>query len=160
MFLVDVRQTDFYTFYYNVQKAIDQGINYHVRQVIGADNESKLPKNISADNARMGSYDLSSGKVVDIQDHYLMDGISASVNKELAEEILERAKYYCPVDEGTLRDSGHIEQDGDSYKIVFDTPYAWYVHEFSWRQHEYPTCDHFLTRAIYEIEKEHGFGWA
>ena len=89
-----------------------------------------------------------------------MQGITAKASADLAYEILALAKYYCPVDTGYLRDSGRVELQPDgSARIFFDCPYAWYVHEFSWKNHNYPTCDHFLTRAIYEVEKMHGYGW-
>lgn len=82
----------------------------------------------------------------------VITGLESEVLPMFAEKILERAKYYCPVDTGALRDSGHIEYSGDGKcKIVFDEPYAIYVHEITWNRHKFPTCDHFLDRAIQEI---------
>jgi len=61
-------------------------------------------------------------------------GIAANVAENIAGEVLEVAKFYCPVDTGNLRDSGRIEwKDGICY-VVFDAPYAWFVHEFTWRE--------------------------
>ena len=44
-------------------------------------------------------------------------------------------------------------------RIYNDCPYAWYVEEFTWKHHEYPTRAKFLTTAIYEITQKYGFGW-
>lgn len=72
-----------------------------------------------------------------------------ALSREKAELVLQWAKYLCPVDKGYLQSTGHIEQNGDgSYKVVFDCSYAWYVHEFSWRQHKFPGTDHFLEKAV------------
>lgn len=78
--------------------------------------------------------------------------LQRNVNINIAEQVLERAKYYCPVKTGRLRDSGHIITNTDgSCTIVFDAPYAFEVHEASWMHHEFPTSSHFLDRAILEI---------
>ena len=161
-FYVDVGDSNSanYTFYYNINKLISTGVNEAVRKVIGADAEKDLAKD-GYDYARMVQFNLETGQVEANEGHFEMQGITAAVNKELAEEILQRAIYYCPKDTGFLASSGRIEQNDDgSCRVYFDCGYAWYVHEFSWKQHEFPTCDHFLTRAIYEVQKEHGFGWA
>lgn len=161
MFYVDVRNIDTYTFYYNVNKEV----NRHVQEVLGKEVLDKLPnvKNNSSlqfgDYARMGNYNPRTGQV-DIEEHFEMQGIAATVARALAEEIVERAKYYCPVDSGLLRDSFVIEDLGDGKCRIYNTcPYAWYVHEFTWKQHNYPTCAKFLTLAIQEIETKYGFGW-
>lgn len=160
MFHVDVTDYDSYTFYYNVEKLIKKGINEHVEQVIGKNLASKLPRNGGSDYAKMGSYNKATGQIEEIANHFEMMGITASVNKVLAEEILERAIFYCPKDTGELASSGRIEQlDDGSCRIFFDCGYAWYVHEFTWKNHNFPTCAKFLTRAIQEVETLHGFGW-
>lgn len=161
-FYVDVGDNNSanYTFYYNISKLISTGVNEAVRKVIGTNAEKGLAKD-GYDYARMVQFNLETGQVEANEGHFEMQGITAAVNKELAEEVLQRAIYYCPKDTGFLASSGRIEQNDDgSCRVYFDCGYAWYVHEFSWKQHEFPTCDHFLTRAIYEIQKEHGFGWA
>lgn len=161
-FYVDVGDSNSanYVFYYNINKLINNGINEAVRKVIGTNAEKGLAKD-GYDYARMVQFNLETGQVEDNEEHFEMQGITASINKELAEEVLQRAIYYCPKDTGFLASSGRIEQNNDgSCRIYFDCGYAWYVHEFSWKHHEFPTCDHFLTRAIYEVQKEHGFGWA
>ena len=91
-------------------------------------------------------------------------GIGLQVaNWALAEKILERAKHYCPVDTGNLRDSGRVVQsDSDnSCLVVFDASYAWFVHEFTWRNiisTGNPYGIHkFLEVAYQEIMKEEGF---
>jgi hypothetical protein len=165
-FYVDVMDwsNNNYVFYANLNKAISKGLNINVEKIIGQKNVATVKdfasKYFGSDYATMMIFNPDTGQLEDTEMHMAMQGISVGVSKELAEEILTLAKYYCPVDTGYLRDSGRIEEQPDgSFRIVFDCPYAWYVHEFSWKQHDYPTCDHFLTRAIYEVQKEHGYGW-
>ena len=154
---VDVDDIDGYVFYYNVTKKI----NECVAQVLSDEIKLNRPMNQNGfDNAIMGSVNLHTGDV-EYEYHSMLEGITTKVNYELAEEILELAKFYCPKDTGYLAESGRIEQLQDgSCRVYFDCPYAWYVHEFTWREHKFPTCAKFLTRAKYEVEKAHGFGWA
>lgn len=157
-FLVDVRSTDDYTFYYNMLKRVNQ----HVVNIVDSkvlENRPRARDNYIEETGIMGSYNLQSHDV----EYALasqMAGITAGINRELAEQVLERALYYCPVDTGYLRSTGHIEEnENGSCSVVFDCPYAWYVHEFTWREHDFPTRSHFLIQAVYEIEKEQGW-WA
>lgn len=157
-FLVDVRSTDDYTFYYNMLKRVNQ----HVINIVDSkvlENRPRARDNYIEETGIMGSYNLQSHDV----EYALasqMAGITAGINRELAEQVLERALYYCPVDTGYLKSTGHIEEnENGSCSVVFDCPYAWYVHEFTWREHDFPTRSHFLIQAVYEIEKEQGW-WA
>lgn len=165
-FYVDVNSRDnMYPFYVNMNKAIVKGINEAVAKVIGAKNTQsvidKAKQYSGYDYANMFLFNPDTGQIEEQEMHFAMQGITAGVNREIAEEILTLAKFYCPKDTGYLAESGRIEQNSDgSCRIFFDCGYAWYVHEFSWRKHAFPTCDHFLTRAIYEVEKAHGYGWA
>lgn len=161
-FYVDVSaENNGYAFYYNIGKLISTGVKDAVRKVIGEKNESLLDKSGFGDYARMAIYNPETGTIDENELHFQMQGITHKVNRELAEEILILSNYYCPKDTGYLASTGRIEELPDgSCRIYYDCGYAWYVHEFSWRKHDYPTCDHFLTRAIYEVEKAHGFGWA
>lgn len=157
-FLVDVRSTDDYTFYYNMLKRVNQHVINIVDSKVLA-NRPMVRDNYIEETGIMGSYNLQSHDV----EYALasqMAGITAGINRELAEQVLERALYYCPVDTGYLRSTGHIEEnENGSCSVVFDCPYAWYVHEFTWREHDFPTRSHFLIQAVYEIEKEQGW-WA
>ena len=93
---------------------------------------------------------------LDMDANFVCDGIASEVSQELAEEVLERALYYCPVDTGRLKESGHIERINDNkYLVVFDCPYAWYVHEHTWKDHDYPTCAKFLSIAVEEVKRLH-----
>lgn len=157
-FLVDVRSTDDYTFYYNMLKRVNQ----HVINIVDSkvlENRPMARDNYIEETGIMGSYNLQSHDV----EYALasqMAGITAGINRELAEQVLERALYYCPVDTGYLKSTGHIEEnENGSCSVVFDCPYAWYVHEFTWKEHDFPTRSHFLIQAVYEIEKEQGW-WA
>lgn len=174
-FYVEVDNTGFYNFYYNMVAEVNKDVEKVLKNQLGQLVETKAA--IDYRNGRlsggyrsnnhgpsqfgvMGSRNQATGEMEFIT-ALDMQGITAKVNMNLAQEILERAKYYCPVDTGKLRDSGRIEVNDDgSCRIFFDCQYAWYVHEFSWKNHAYPTRDHFLTQAIYEVEKLHGFGWA
>ena len=157
-FLVDVRSTDDYTFYYNMLKRVNQHVVNIVDSKVLA-NRPMARDNYIEETGIMGSYNLQSHDA----EYALasqMAGITAGINRELAEQVLERALYYCPVDTGYLRSTGHIEEnENGSCSVVFDCPYAWYVHEFTWREHDFPTRSHFLIQAVYEIEKEQGW-WA
>lgn len=157
-FLVDVRSTDDYTFYYNMLKRVNQHVINIVDSKVLA-NRPMARDNYIEETGIMGSYNLQSHDV----EYALasqMAGITAGINRELAEQVLERALYYCPVDTGYLKSTGHIEEnENGSCSVVFDCPYAWYVHEFTWREHDFPTRSHFLIQAVYEIEKEQGW-WA
>lgn len=174
-FYVDISTTDFYNFYYNMVAEVNEAVVRVVgddlklrpitpaaqryingRQAGGLRAPSKGP----AVFGMMGNKNQMTGELEFIS-ALEMQGITASVNTQLAEEILALSQYYCPVDTGNLKNSARIEQNPDgSCRIYYDCEYAWYVHEFSWKNHAYPTRDHFLTRAIYEVEKLHGIGWA
>lgn len=88
-------------------------------------------------------------------------GIATVVAESLAEKVLERAIYYCPKDTGYLASTGRAEIIGEGKaKIIFDCSYAWFVHEQTWKEHKFPTCAKFLTRAIEEVEQLAGNGFA
>lgn len=88
-------------------------------------------------------------------------GIATVVAENLAEKVLERAIYYCPKDTGYLASTGRAETIGEGkVQIIFDCEYAWYVHEQTWKEHKFPTCAKFLTRAIEEVEQLAGHGFA
>lgn len=155
MFYIDVGDNSGQVFYKNFEKKLNKLLARSI-------SDELLTKIVNTDLKSTGSNDYAyltyvnneTGDVV--QDHEMfMQGITATVNKALAEKILERAKYYCPVDTGFLRESGRIDIDNNGIcRIYFDCPYAWYVHEFWWREHKEPTRDHFLTRAIEEVTNE------
>ena len=157
-FLVDVRSTDDYTFYYNMLRSVNQHVINIVDSKVLA-NRPMARDNYITGTQIMGSYNLQSHDV-EYALALQMAGITAGINRELAEQVLERALYYCPVDTGYLKSTGHIEEnENGSCSVVFDCPYAWYVHEFTWRERDFPTRSHFLIQAVYEIEKEQGW-WA
>lgn len=74
--------------------------------------------------------------------------------EKCAHVILKKALYYCPIEFGPLRESGHVETKGKGKgarsRVVFDAPYAVYVHEILTAYHEPPTCAKFLERAVRE----------
>lgn len=174
-FYVEVDQSGFYNFYYNMVAEVNENVMRVLQQDLGKLVYSKgsqaYRNGVLAGGLRlnskgpamfgvMGNRNQATGEMEFIS-ALDMQGITAAVNASLAEEILALSNYYCPVDTGRLRDSGRIEQNPDgSCRIFYDCSYAWYVHEFSWKNHAYPTRDHFLTQAIYEVEKLHGIGWA
>ncbi len=46
-----------------------------------------------------------------------------------AEELLNDANEIVPVVTGNLKDSGRVESNGNSVKVIYDADYAMYVHE-------------------------------
>lgn len=184
VFYIDVNHdSSEYDFYYNTQALI----NDHVCRVLGIkpDDIKTLPRDkgtverINNGNAlrkrgnslsgRIGVRDMSTGKIT-TQSILDIDGICATVNMKWAEEILERAKFYCPKARGNLCASGRIEVlDNHKCMVVFGgyveetgilVDYAWYVHEYTFKKHNYPERAKFLTQAVYEVEKLHGINWA
>ena len=136
---------------------------------------SSLSKRGSAHLGMYGSMDMSTKKI-ETRSALDVDGICAAVQSKWAYEILERAIFYCPKDTGALASTGRVEYVNGECKVVFGglvdsgremlgipvkdiVNYAWYVHEFTWKQHKFPTRAKFLTQAIYEVEKLHGVNW-
>ena len=182
-FYVDVRYNGNFDFYYNMEAMI----NSHVANVlkIKPNDLTTLPRNniamsnIKQRNNRLvkqgsahlgviGSKNMSTGQ---IKTHSILDidGICATVSAKMAQEVLIRAVYYCPKDTGNLAKSGRIEVvNNNECRVVFggyteesgEVPYAWFVHEFTWKKHKFPERAKFLTQAIYEVEKLHGVNWA
>jgi hypothetical protein len=90
------------------------------------------------------------------QDWY--DG-AAAAQVDAAEEVLERAKLYTPVDTGYLKQTGRVEIELRelplaSAQIIFDAPYAAVVHERLDLNHAPPTQAKFLERAVRELSNE------
>lgn len=182
-FYVDVTYQGEFDFYYNMEALI----NSHVASVLKikqndlttlprnsealdniAKNNGRLTKQGSAHLGVMGSKNMSTGQ---IETHSILDidGICATISAQLAQEVLVRAVFYCPKETGNLARSGRIEQVNEKEcRVVFGgyteesgyVPYAWFVHEFTWKKHAYPTRAKFLTQAIYEVQKLHGYNWA
>lgn len=178
LFYVDVTNANFYNFYYNMVAEVN-------KEVITA-LQSQLPDRLMTQKAMnyrnnvlagglaahhgpgefgvMANRNISTGELEFISADQ-MAGICATVSRNMAEEIVERAKYYCPIDTSHdglhLRDCFRIEDNGDGKCTIYnDMPYAWYVEEFTWKKHDYPTQAKFLTTAVYEIQQKYGFGWA
>jgi hypothetical protein len=78
------------------------------------------------------------------------------------EIILEKARYYCPVETGRLRThSGVSLPEGDELirvEITFDMAYAVFVHEDVSKNHASPTRAKFLELAVRETKSE--VSWA
>lgn len=174
MFYVDILNTDSYNFYYNmvaeVNQAVISALKSEIPDRLMTQRATDYRNNMLAGGLRksygpgefgvMSNYDRSTG-----QFEYMladqMQGICATVSRNLADEIVERAIYYCPKDTGYLASSFRIEDLGNGQcRIYNDCPYAWYVEEFTWKNHDYPTRAKFLTTAVYEIQQKYGFGWA
>lgn len=71
--------------------------------------------------------------------------------------ILEKAKFYCPVDTRALIESGKVVLYGSGTatrgSVEFGTKYAIWVHERVELRHKPPTCAKFLERAARESLK-------
>jgi len=84
--------------------------------------------------------------------------IMENLVKRCGELILERSQVYVPVNKGRLKASGHVEVYRKGFQtvvhVVYDTPYAIYVHENTNSYHAPPTSAKFLTIAISETKAE------
>lgn len=167
MFYISVTETSDYNFYYNMEASVNSFVEYIVGEKLLNDRpiHDAIRKQIEKEGyKRHGRSELGmfgslnrNTRQVEYASALDVDGIIGTTAKAIAEEVLALAQYYCPKDTGTLVNSGRIEVLGNGLcSIVFDCPYAWYVHELSWKKHEFPTCDHFLSRAIYEVENKYG----
>jgi hypothetical protein len=62
----------------------------------------------------------------------LIDALPRAVTdlqSESAARLLDTAKQLCPVDTGRLRESGHVDESNPlAPEVVFDAPYAFWVH--------------------------------
>ena len=172
-FYVDIRGSG-YSFYYNMVAEVNEAVTDALKSALpdrlmtgGAMNyrNNMLAGGLAAHHGPgefgvMGNFNTATGQMEYILADY-MKGICATVSMNMAEEIVERAKYYCPVNKGILINSFRIEDLGDGKARIYnDCPYAWYVEEFTWKNHDYPKQAKFLETAVYEIEKKYGFGWA
>jgi hypothetical protein len=91
-----------------------------------------------------------------------VEGVIASKTPaQVARAILTRAKKYVPVDTGTLKESGHVLNNlnhptyGKGSQVVFNTPYAYIVHERRTAKHKKGKISKFLETAGIEIGLEH-----
>jgi len=77
---------------------------------------------------------------------------------EAAEILLEESNKLCPVDTGRLKESGTIVIQGKGLNtrawVVYDTPYAIFVHENLEVFHEPPTQAKFLEEAVRRYKRD------
>jgi hypothetical protein len=71
--------------------------------------------------------------------------------KEIANDILIRSLYYCPIDTGALKKSSYIESVSDGFKVGYTKEYAHYVHELLNNAHYAPTRAKYLEDAATDI---------
>lgn len=164
MLYIDISNPFNKILYYNIEAEI----NEHLIKELGVDYSKlphlqnkfptiNLPKQGSSINGRIVEWDVTKQERVDIDYALNMAGILANVQSRIAQDVIDLAKYYCPVDTGYLRNSiGIGNVSGNMTEIIVDCPYAWYVEEFTWRQHDPPTCAKFLERAVFEVSRKYG----
>ena len=58
-----------------------------------------------------------------------VDGVAMQAAKDMADTLLILSRYEVPHDEGTLQSSGHTEQEGDGWLVVYNVRYAAFQHE-------------------------------
>lgn len=178
LFHVDILNANYYNFYYNmvaeVKEGVIQAIKSEIPDRLMTEGAMRYRNGVLAGGLRkgwgpgefgvMGNYNINTGEIeyqLVSEMENAMVGIAATVSRNMAEEIVERAKYYCPVDKGILINSFRIEDNGDGTCTIYnDCPYAWYVEEFTWKHHDFPKQAKYLTTAVYDIQKKYGFGWA
>ena len=73
----------------------------------------------------------------------------------LAEQILADSKPYTPHDQGTLEDSGRVEQIGEDYAATWNTVYAAYQWYGCW-----PDGSHVITNHDTSINAQATTQWA
>ena len=172
IFHVDILDTTGKVFYYNMVSAVNEAVLSSIKSNL--DERLITPRAWQyIQNVRMGQFVHKDGPgEFGVMAKYSgegnieyalaeqMRGICATVKANLAEEILQKAVEYCPVNTGLLINSFRIEDLGDgNCRIYNDCPYAWYVEEFTWKKHDYPKRAKFLTTAVYEVGKKYGL-WA
>jgi hypothetical protein len=138
-----------------------EGINRALYSVLSNDVINLLKESFgNVEGAKSAVYDAG-GQGYSFIDSATTEGlgIAADVNRNIAEEILAVAKDWCPVDTGRLRDSGRVEEVNGVCYVVFDAPYAWYVHEFTWRnisREKNPYAQSkWLEKAVQYVKKIH-----
>lgn len=68
----------------------------------------------------------------------------------IGKAILGRATELCPIETGFLRSSGKVYVNNDSIRIIYEAPYAAYVHDNPNNQHTFGKY-HFLIDAAHEV---------
>jgi hypothetical protein len=72
--------------------------------------------------------------------------------------VYRESQKLVPVDTSALRRSGHVDYTGTGFEteavVVYDTPYAIYVHEDLSKWHAPPTSAKFIERPIREQRNE------
>lgn len=74
---------------------------------------------------------MSVNIVVDINANEISGRVTAAVDRSipaLTQQMLKDSNFYCPMDQGTLRNSALIASDSDGGKITWNTPYARYLY--------------------------------
>lgn len=174
IFHVDVTSTKSdYVFYYNMVSAVNEKVIETLRKEI-PDRLITPAAREYVNNVRNGQFIHKQGPGefgvmakwdphTDSFEYFMADemrGICATVSANLAIEIINKAIKYCPKDTGFLASSFRIEDLGDGRCTIYnDCPYAWYVEEFTWKKHKWPTRAKFLTTAVWEVGQKYGL-WA
>lgn len=84
----------------------------------------------------------------------------------LAQQILDDSRPFTPHDQGTLEDSGRVEQIGEDYAATWNTVYAAYQWYGCWpdgshvvRQHDTSTNAQASTQWAEHAKDAHGKEW-
>ena len=84
----------------------------------------------------------------------------------LAQQILDDSRPYTPHDQGTLEDSGRVEQIGEDYAATWNTVYAAYQWYGCWpdgshvvRQHDTSINAQASTQWAEHAKDAHGKEW-
>lgn len=84
----------------------------------------------------------------------------------LAQQILDDSRPFTPHDQGTLEDSGRVEQIGEDYAATWNTVYAAYQWYGCWpdgshvvRQHDTSINAHASTQWAEHAKDAHGKEW-
>ena len=81
----------------------------------------------------------------------------------VAEQILSDSTQYIPKQEGTLRDSGRVEAQGEDVFVIWDTPYAAYQYYGCWPDGTHQVMNHStagtFTQWVDHAKRIHGETW-
>lgn len=91
--------------------------------------------------------ELQRQQVLSEQNKYLL---TIEQLEKIGKAILGRAIELCPIETGFLRSSGKLYVSGNDIRIIFEAPYAAYVHDNMSMNHPIGE-DHYLEKAAQDI---------
>lgn len=87
------------------------------------------------------------------------DKVSAQATQEIANKVYKESQTLVPVDTGQLKSSGRVQPargpgKTGGHQVVYETPYAVFVHERLDQHHDAPTQAKFLEQPFLAHQQE------